>query len=195
VEARTAFLRQRIEAERPSAERWMRTWGVVDGALTVGQLVAVPFTPDRSSRTVLLAGAATSALGVLQILLVPPVARSPPAADRAEDACAEVAALERALARDARNQTLGAGWIAHAGNLLVNGAIGLAAGLAGERWRSGALTFAIGFALGEAQILTQPTGLARDLERYRGGNVGLTAEAPPPIALAAGGVVSIQVTF
>ncbi len=38
-------------------------------------------------------------------------------------------------------------------------------------WRSGAFTFAVGFTLGGAQILTQPTGLVRDLARYRAGEI------------------------
>jgi hypothetical protein len=122
------------------------------------------------------------------------VARAPPpAADRAGDPCAEVAGLERAFARGARNQELGAGWIAHAGNFVLNAAIGAAGGLAGRRWQPAAITFAFGFALGEAQILTQPTGLVRDLERYRAGDVGFAAATP--LAMGARGIISVQTTF
>ncbi len=169
MEARIAFLRQRLDAERRPATRWTWIWGVTDGALVAGQLTAVPFTPDRRGRVVLLAGAATAALGPLQMIFFPVTPDAPAAAG---EPCASLAGLERALARGARNERLGAGPLAHVANFLLNGALGVAAGLAARGWRSGAFTFAVGFTLGEAQILTQPTGLVRDLARYRAGDLG-----------------------
>jgi hypothetical protein len=117
--------------------------------------------------TVLAAGAAASALGVVQLTVLP---ITPPRAQDTGDACTTLAALEAALARGARNQALGAGPAAHLGNALVNALLGVLAAVAESRSR-GLLTAGVGWALGEAQIPTQPTGLVRDLERYREGDL------------------------
>ena len=52
-------------------------------------------------------------------------------------------------------------------NLLYNAATGLVLGLFFNRWPSAALTAASGWLLGEAMILTQPSGAEDALRRYR----------------------------
>ncbi len=196
TEARIAFLRERLEASHAPAERWTVAWGIVDGALVVGQLAALPGAA-HADRVVLAAGAASGSLFLVQMLFAP-VAVEVPAAEG--DACATLSSLEAALERGARNQALGAGPGAQVGNLAINGAIGaLAAWAAGNAW-SGALSAGIGWAIGEVQILTQPTGLVRDLARYRAGDLPVRTAAPPPVArlqlLPRGGaLVSVAVAF
>jgi hypothetical protein len=186
AELRIGWVRARLEAERPRALLWAWTWGIVDGGLTVGQLAAIPFASGSSDRAFLAAGAATSALGVVQILVLP---ITPPREDRAPsgaevDLCATLAALERSFARSARNEAIGSGAGSHLANLAINGGVALGLGLSGGGWEAAAVSFGIGFLLGEAQILTQPTALAEAMERYRAGEV---EPAPPqPVAVGVG---------
>lgn len=189
---RIAYLRHRLDAARPASERWSGAWGLVDGAFALGQLIALPATADRGERAVFAAGAAVSALGVVQLLVLPIM---PPRTPGAGDECATLAALEAALARGARNQALGAGPVAHVGNVLVNALLGVLAAVAGSK-SSGLLTAGVGWALGEAQLLTQPTSLVRDLERYREGDL-----SPPGAAVRlrlgarGGAVVAVELSF
>jgi hypothetical protein len=186
AEARIAWLRARLDDGRPGALAWSWTWGVVDGALTVGQLAAIPTTSEIPAKGVLAVGAASSALGVVQVVALPIV---PAAASETGGGCAELERLEASLERSARNVQLGSGWPAQLGNLAINAAIGIAAGYADRRWQTGALTFGIGWMLGEAQILTMPTAYVRDLERYRAADLGdAPGGARAPRLAAAGGV-------
>jgi hypothetical protein len=181
AEDRIAWLRTRLDEGRPGALAWSWTWGVVDGALTVGQLAAIRSAKDVPAKGVLAAGAASSALGVVQVVTLPIV---PAAVPGTGGGCAELARLEASLERSARNVQLGSGWPAQLGNLAINAAIGVAAGYADRRWQTGALTFGIGWVLGEVQILTMPTAYARDLERYRAADLGAGGAAPARVAPA-----------
>jgi len=182
--AREAYLTARLEASLPAGRRWSWTWGTVDGALAVGQVIAGTRTASAGERAVLLAGAATSAAGVAQIVLLP-VAIPPPQPAPGADPCTNVRTLERALERGAENQAIGSGPLAHVGNFLINAALGAAA-LAAAGPRAGALTFGLGTALGEAQIRTQPTGLVRDLAHYRAGDLGAAASPAAGVAVRPG---------
>jgi hypothetical protein len=185
AERRIAWLRGRIDAERGPARAWSWTWGVVDGALTAGQLAAIPAVRGDSSRGLLAASAASSALGVAQVLLAP---ITPPREAPGDGGCGTLAALEASLDRSARNEALGSGALAHGANVLVNAALGVATGLTERRWELAALAFAGGVALGEAQLLTQPTRLVHDRARYRAGELeSLHTAAPRPIRWAIAG--------
>jgi hypothetical protein len=192
VEDRSGFLRDRLTAARPPARAWSLAWGITDGALTAGQLAALPFARAGSTRALLAAGAAVSALGVLQIVFMPIAPPEPPRPSG--DSCAELSSLEDALQRSARNERLGAGALAQAGNVLVNAGFGVAAALVGG-WRAGAWTAGLGWALGEAQLLTQPTGLVDDLARYRGPTLALPAPASAGARPERGAVLSLAWTF
>jgi hypothetical protein len=174
AEQRIAHLRLRLEAGRSAAEAWAWTWGIVDGAFTVGQLAAAPSAGSTAKQWAYVAGAASSALGVVQVLTVP---LAPERVPDLGGGCAELARLEGSLERSARNAELSSGWVAQLGNVVVNAAVGVAFGLADHRWQTGAVTAGIGWAIGEVQILTVPKGLVRDLERYRAGDAGAAADA------------------
>lgn len=204
LEARLAFLRSRLDAERPRARTWSLGWGVGYGALTLGQLAALPFASDGRGRALLAAGAGTSALGILQVLLLPITPEELPAPEGAggelgDDApCAALLRAERALERSARNEALGSGALAQAINLAVNAAFGVAVGLVERRWSTAALSAGGGWVVGEAALLSQPTGLVADLARYRSGQLA-SSEGPTPllrIAPLPGGVgASLALAF
>lgn len=180
VEQRIAFLRGRLHAEQGPALAWTWTFGAVNAALTAGQLAGAAIVPRGPERAILLAGAATSALGVAQIVLAPIAPTDRDLAAGGGDLCADLRRLEDALRRGARNERLGTGPAAQVGNLAINAGFGIATGLVGHKAGSGLLTFALGWALGELQILTEPTGLIEGLRRYRAGELDAPSGAAGP---------------
>ncbi len=168
IEDRITYLRLRLEAEREPAERWSHVWVIIDGTLTVLQLAAIPAAKSSATRGLLAVGAGTSSVGMIQALLLPAV----PHNEVHDGPCTQLVHLAQTLERGARNQALGTGLLAQLGNFAVNAAFGAGAGLVDGRWQTGLVTFAIGWGLGEAQILTQPTGLIDGEKRYREGNLG-----------------------
>lgn len=200
MDARIGYLRERLEAARVPAERWTVIWGSVDSALILGQLAALPVAGSRADRTVLAAGALSGSLAIGQMIFLPVAVPAPPPRDG--DPCATLAELEASLARGERNQALGAGLAAHAGNVFVNAVVGTLAGVAARRAWSGAVAGGIGWAMGEAQILTQPTGLVRDLARYCAGDLTGSGAVPSPSPAArlrmlpgGGALVSLELAF
>jgi hypothetical protein len=204
AERRAAFVRERLAAGRPPALTWSRVWGITNGALAAGQLAAIPFTSDHGDRLILAAGAATSAVAVAQIVLLPiapgqPAAASaPPSGDEAS-LCAALANDERALERAARNAELVSGTVAQLANVAVNAGFGIAVGLHHHSAWKAALTFGIGWGIGEAQILTVPLGLPRELARYRAGQLGGTTATREPalrfVRVPGGGALVLALAY
>jgi hypothetical protein len=73
-------------------------------------------------------------------------------------------------------------YVGAVGNVVLNTGVGLFLGLGYHHWGAGALNAVSGSAIGEAIILTQPTGSIDDLRRYRAG--ALESAAPRPLSLA-----------
>jgi hypothetical protein len=136
---------------------------------------------------------------VAQITLAP---IAPTEADLApgDGSCAELLRLEKALSRGARNERLGTGTAAHLGNLAINAGFGVASALLAGRAAPGLLTFALGFGLGEVQILTEPTDLIGALERYRAGELDGPSAVPASIGRRwtvrpAGAGIAVSIVF
>jgi hypothetical protein len=101
--------------------------------------------------------------------------------------CQLLAEAEGLLHRDAKGEAFGRSWLFHVGNVVVNVALGLVIAAGFHHWLSGGISSAVGIAVGEAQILTQPTGAVTALARYRRGDLGpapASAPAAPVISLA-----------
>jgi hypothetical protein len=198
VEQRIAFLRQRLEAARSPARTWSWTFGAVNGALTVGQAAGAAVVQGHAEKAILAAGAATSALAVAQITVLAPIVPSEQDLAPVDDLCAQLQRLEGALSRGARNEKLGTGVAAHVANFVINAGFGVATGLVAKRAGPGLATFAFGWGLGTAQILTEPTGLMRALDRYRAGELyagGDEPSRPRWQVLVAGATVGVRMDF
>lgn len=152
-EAQVAAVEARLEQQDRAFTRWRWGWAATFAALTAANLAFVPVVP-RQDRIDLYVGAATSAIAIPPVFLLSqpsPRAGEPCAGERL--ACArarlgEVAAFQRAAR----------GWPMHLINLAFNAAAGAFLGFGYERWPSAVLTFGVGAALGELQILTHPSG-------------------------------------
>ncbi len=200
AESRLAFIRASLAAEAGRVRTWQLWWSVGYGGLTAAQLAAIPFTEDPGARADWAVGAASAATGLGLVLLFPPEVGSSEArlASLPPDGCAALAEAERLLEGAAASEAAQTGWLVHAGNVLLNAGFGLILGLGWQRWESAAVTFATGAALGEATILTQPTGLPEELARYRAGDLAPAASAGVrllPLATRRGFGLALAGTF
>jgi hypothetical protein len=179
--ARLQWINQRLSHEAHRMSRWNYGWAIGIGASGVGSLIPVPFVAPED-RVDYYTGAVLAAAGVLPFLLAPPevihdgrelqamLVASPPGTD--DEVCAMLADAEERLVRDARNEHLLSGWWAHAANVAINAGALLFLGLGYHHWLSGTITGVAGVVIGEAVILSQPTGTIDDLTRYKRGDLG-----------------------
>ena len=169
-----------MDQEAAKARFWARSWGIGIGAAGLASLAAVPFVAPEN-RVDWYASAATAAVGVVPFLVSPlSVTRDAPKLTAAvantpldDDArvCATLLDAERWLADSAANQRWQQGWWIHAGNIAFNTGVLLFLGLGYHHWTSGIINGAAGAAIGEAIILTQPTGSIEDLRAYDRGDI------------------------
>lgn len=136
-----------LEDQAKKADWWNWGWGLGYGLSGSAQWLAAIAVDSPAERLDLIVGATTSTIGVAAIVFVP--LRIEPAGGP----CGARRALEQAARaeQDARS------WPMHAGNFIVNLAGGLVIGFAGDRWADGASVAALGFLVGEVQILTVPS--------------------------------------
>jgi hypothetical protein len=182
--------------EATRARRWAIGWTITYGALTAAQGIPAFFVHDKGLRADLVVGAATSAIGLLGVAVMPPEVLASHATLAHElgdgslaDACAGGLRADQLRTAAIDDETFATGPVMHAANAVVNIAAGLVLGLAYGRWTSGAITAASGIAVGELQILTQPTGL-RDLPPGTDGTptVAVTILSLPSIRTPASGL-------
>ena len=178
---RLEWINERLSHEAHRMSRWNYGWAIGIGASGVGSLIPVPFVAPEN-RVDYYTGAALAAVGVLPFLLAPPdvirdgrelqamLIASPPDTDA--QVCAMLADAEERLVRDARNEHLLSGWWAHAANVAINAGALLFLGFGYHHWLSGTITGVAGVVIGEAVILTQPTGTIDALARYQRGDLG-----------------------
>ena len=177
---RLHWIDQRMNHEASRARLWSRSWGIGIGASGLASLAAVPFVAP-SNRVDWYTGAVSAGVGVIPFIVSPlTVTRDAPrvsaavaATDFNDDAqvCAALVDAERKLAAAADNQRWQQGWWIHAGNLAFNTGVLLFLGLGYHHWVSGIINGAAGAAVGEAIILTQPTGSISDLRDYARGDL------------------------
>jgi len=183
---RLRFVRERLRVDARDARIWAWTWAGIYSALTVGNL-ALLAAHDQDQRRDDYLGAAASFVG-LAVLLVSPLkvmrdqrwlerrlARAPAGVDP----CALLADAERLLIRDAAAEAFGKGPLVHAGAFIFNLGLGLVLGAGFGHWNSAAITSLVGIAISEIQIVSQPNGALRTLQRYRRANLGPPARWRP----------------
>lgn len=182
---RLRFIADSLRRGAAPARTWTWGWGV--GLSTVGaaQFVAAPLVSDRGLRAELLLGGSKSVLGLFPILVTPlsvmgdarrldeRVAAAGASANECESGL--LAQAERMLVAAAWRENFGKSWLQHTGVFVVNVGAGLALGLGYGRWITGTLGAAVGIAVGETIIYTQPRQSVEALARYRAG----TLDAPP----------------
>jgi hypothetical protein len=191
---RLAWINAHLSTTARRARLWTWGWGAGLVAATVANAVPLAFV-SADQRIDWYVGAGTTVIGIVPLLIAPldviadarvlhqQVAARAQRANDSDDANADVCRLladaETRLLRDATNQADGQRWWLHVGNVVLNTGVGLFLGLGYHHWGAGALNAISGSAIGEAIILTQPTGSIDDLNVYRSGAL---AGAPGPVS-------------
>jgi hypothetical protein len=177
-QARLAWIDSHLTSTARQARLWTWGWGIGIGAATVGNLVPLAFV-SPGDRIDWYTGAATTVIGIVPLLIAPLEVIGDARALHVEVAsasesqvCKVLADAENRLARDAANEAEGRRWWLHPANVLLNTGVGLFLALGYHHWAAGAFNAIGGSAIGEAIILTQPTGTIEDLRRYRSGELG-----------------------
>ncbi|MBA2539971.1 MAG: hypothetical protein H0V17_10080 [Deltaproteobacteria bacterium] len=161
-------LRTHLVTERGKARVWNITWGALFALATGVQLVAVAaeFNPlgefDDAYEEQLYVGAIKATLGVGSKVVLPLKIQIPPVE---ADACVDVAALRKAVARAATKESQSI-WLTIIGGTVVNltGAIWL---WARHDFKTAATSFATGVPVGPISALTQPRGSSKFYKRKR----------------------------
>jgi hypothetical protein len=158
---------------------WTWSWGSGIVVATVANLAPLPFVA-KDQRIDWYVGAATTIVGIVPLVIAPldvvedsrQLHTKVQARVASDDVCRLLADAEARLVRDAKNQSDGQRWWLHAGNVALNTGVGLFLALGYHHWGAGAFNAAVGSGIGEAIILTQPTGTIEDLRIYRRGALG-----------------------
>ena len=195
AETRLAWLDRRFTVDAARARIWATSFGVLYGALTVGQFALLPTVHTTGEQAEKIVGGTLSFIGVAAIAVLPLKImgderwwrkhRARVAAT--ETPCALLNTAELLFIRDAESEAFGVGPLVHAGNFLINIAGGLVLGLGYGRWSAFAYQSLVGIAVGEVMAATQPTDVIEDLRLYRAGQ--LLPPAKPRLGLAFAPVV------
>ncbi len=173
---RLRFLRYGMRHAAHESRVW--AWSTVGVQLLAGnvQLLGATHSDDPGQRIDLWFGVGAVGFSLLQIAAVPPLVTIDQLvvekrSAREGSTCAVLADAERRLERDAWSERRGTGPAMHVATILVNVAAALALGILFDRWTSAEINLFAGTAVGELQVLTEPT-LSVDLfERYRAGDL------------------------
>jgi hypothetical protein len=186
AETRFAAVREvlRHQAARADAYKW--TWVGISLGLTAVGWAEYPFVDD--DKRVPQAIVSTAPLFIALTTLAFPL-RAPSAHDELEalpagEACARLAQAEKLLVETAEDERFHTGVLAHVFTLGTSAAYMAALALAFRDPRYTWLDGAGSFVVGEAQVLTTPTGARSALDRYREGNLTATTESASTWTLA-----------
>ncbi len=151
---------QSLRDEARSARTWRYTWSGVNAGLMVGAFVAVPLV-DKESRPDWIVSGVGSGVTVLATWFFP--LRVESAADELEALPADQRSRHFARLRleSADDEHARVTWPWHLVNFGLSAAAGSIIAFGYGHYASGLVTTVAGTALGEAQILTQPTNLPR----------------------------------
>jgi hypothetical protein len=197
AEARLQFLQWAFDREIRDVDLWSWTWGSAYVGATTAQGIIAGVTHDHGLRTDLTVGSAAAGFGALSLFGLPLRVTLPLRDARRlwsdADRCRLLAAAEATFAEVVDREKMANGWIPHAGNVLLNAGIALLLGWGFKRWESAGISGAVGVAVGEANIFTQPHRLPRLLDGYRAGR--LEENNAPAIALSGGPGAGVSWAF
>jgi hypothetical protein len=175
VRARIARIEASLDGGKALANVWWIGWIAIQAGSAAGfgaLAIADRESPDMPVDAV---NAGVGAIGATMLVVMPFVpAYAPYKLRKLPDDTpgarrAKLAAAEEWLRRSADSEELGRGWIAHLLNFGVAAAAGLLLAFAFETtdWKDGLYNFGFLFAVGELQVVTQPTRATREWEAYR----------------------------
>jgi hypothetical protein len=167
-EANARAIAAALSADARRTRGWYWAWMATGTALLAGQATLATLV-HGDERVEFVAGAATSVFIPAILLLHPPSVlddalvldarlEATTVDGRLGDPCIARERTRELLARDAADETLATGWIAHSFVIGGNIAVGLLLGLAFHDWWGAGKQAVGGSIVGEIQILTLPAG-------------------------------------
>lgn len=157
---KVVFIKNAARLEKPRVDLWRWAWFTGFAVLTLAQAIPVPFFDDAGARADFIVGAASTAIGALSLLFLPPtIAQNADEFAALADDDSALPQAEKLLADGAESEAFGVSWLMHVGNFALNVVASGLLGIIWHRWQSAALNFALGMVVGEAMIMTQPVGL------------------------------------
>jgi len=175
VKERLEHIQVVLDAGQSNANLWWEGWLIGYGAMATGMISAhFIITDDENLRQDMLVGGVTSGLGVLGQLIDPMVPgyagddlRVLPDGTAVERK-AKLIQAEKLLFKSAQREIDGRSWLTHVIAGVVNLGSGLWTWLYYERpFLDGFISFAVGQAISEVQIFTQPTQAIDDYNEYK----------------------------
>jgi hypothetical protein len=173
TEARLGFLTERLQAGKTGAQAWYWTWTAIYGAATIGQAVGFFIGQDVRTQVNFAVGAATTLLGLLLLFITDfpaeyaarELSRMP--TDTPAQRRAKLKRAEELMEGAATSEADGRAWYIHLGGAAVSLAGGLILWLAYGFLVDGIINAAVGIAITEVQIWTQPTRAIKDWADYQ----------------------------
>ena len=162
ADARSQVLERRVSVEADRARRWRYVWTAINGFSTAAPIAAIPFV-SRDVRTDLVVGSVSSAVSTGFTVFWPLEVEG--ASERLAMAsglgpCARLQVYSAVAASAADDEVKRRAWPWHVVNFGVSAALGAVLAFGFRHPLGGVITGASGFAVGEAQLLTQPVALA-----------------------------------
>jgi hypothetical protein len=207
IDARLRFLTEKLDGGVRNNLAWYAGWSSFYGVAIVVQLGRLGYAVDDAERADLIVSASKATIGVVSRLVRPPHAIYGTRELRgmrertAEERWRKVVRAESLLARNAKESDERYSWLAHTINLALNIGGGLIVWLGYHDFARGAGSAAVGIAVGEVQIWTQPWRAKRDWQDYQR-RFGARAELPSgvrvtltPAVIPQGAGGLIQVNF
>lgn len=172
IQKRLDFLEERLDGSKLHGQIWTWSWGFINGGSMVALGVLAGLSKHEDDQVNYGVQAGVSALGVGDVIFRPVEAawgadriRDMPD-DTHEQRLEKLRAAEKQLESNAERADERWEWQTHAANVGLNGAAGLAIGLAG-RPSDGIIAFVAGALGGEAYIFTEPSAPTRDWQDYK----------------------------
>ncbi|MFO0595825.1 MAG: hypothetical protein U0228_10985 [Myxococcaceae bacterium] len=155
-----ARLKRQARTEAQHIALWKWGWVGAYTAITLAQVVPLPFLKDRDLAIDFAVGAVSGGVGVLGLALLPmAITRDVEEIEAQPDTDEGLARAEELLRRDAEDEQFNVSLVAHVSNVLTNVIVGLVMGLGWQHWDSAVVSIGIGLVLGEVTLFTQPTAL------------------------------------
>jgi hypothetical protein len=173
LDERLELLEDRIATQRLHAEIWWWGWTAFYGGGAIAEGSRSIIETDNGQRAVHFANFLKATTFTLRLFLEPVkgIQELEPAPARQLSYSERMARLrrgERILAENALHTQPFGPWFAHLINAGVQGLGVVIVGAGFDEWEDAAIYGTIGFAIGEAAILTQPWEADGDLEEYWG---------------------------
>jgi len=158
------------EARR--ARTWRYAWTGINGAIAVGSFALLPLVPSEQRLELVIGGVGSTATALLTWFVPLEVEATLDRKVKATSLCDGLRIEEELTAAAAEDEAVRVSWPFHLINLgagaLYTVIVGVGTPLlvGKDRWASGVVDGVVAFALGEAQLFTQPTRLAGRYEAY-----------------------------